>query len=128
MRVSIRVRRNSGAITNKLFQENSLGTRLEFNVMTFGLKNAPGVFQHLMQRVLMDLNPKSGPDFVSSYIDDVLVFSETFKEHVVHLRRVLDRLIEVNLKLKPPKCHLICPEVEYMGHLITPHGIFPNPS
>ena len=49
----------------------------EFTVMPFGLKNAPGVFQRLMQRVLMGLNPEEGPDFVSVYLDDLLVFSET---------------------------------------------------
>ena len=86
----------------------------EFNVMPFGLKNAPSVFQRLMQRVLMDLNPKEGPDFVSTYIDDVLIFSLTFEEHLIHLRHVLDRLIEVRLKLKPQKCHFICSEVEYL--------------
>ena len=46
----------------------------EFRVMPFGLCNAPSVFQRLMQRVLMGLNPAEGPDFVSVYIDDVLVF------------------------------------------------------
>lgn len=99
----------------------------EFNVMPFGLKNAPAVFQRLMQRVLMDLNPEDGPAFVSTYIDDVLVFSSTFEEHLIHISHVLDRLIQVRLKLKPSKCHFICREVEYLGHLITPHGILPNP-
>ena len=47
----------------------------EFRVMPFELKNAPAVFQHLMEQVLRQLNPEDGPDFVSVYIDDVLVFS-----------------------------------------------------
>ena len=100
----------------------------EFNVMPFGLKNAPGVFQRLMQRVLMGLNPENGPDFVATYLDDVLIFSTTFEEHLVHLRSVLDRLLEVGLKLKPAKCHFICQSVEYLGHLVTPQGISPNPA
>ena len=45
----------------------------EFRVMLFGLMNAPSVFQWLMQHVLMGLNPEEGPDFVSVYIDDVLI-------------------------------------------------------
>ena len=49
----------------------------EFRVMPFGLCNAPAVFQHLIQQVLQGLNPMDGPDFVSVYIDDVLIFSKT---------------------------------------------------
>jgi len=50
----------------------------EFAVMPFGLKNAPAVFQRLMQQVLSGLNPSEGRDFVSVYLDNVLVFSDTF--------------------------------------------------
>ena len=57
--------------------------------MPFGLKNAPAVFQRLMQRVLHGLNPEEGPDFVSVYLDDVLVFSATLEEHLGHLRSVM---------------------------------------
>ena len=72
----------------------------EFRVMPFGLTNAPSVFQRLMQRVLMNLNPDQGPDFVSVYIDDILVFSRTRSEHTEHLKKVIQRLIEVGLKFK----------------------------
>ena len=58
----------------------------EFQVMPFGLKNAPAVFQWLMQRILHGLNPEEGPVFVSVYLDDVLVFSEILEEHLGHLR------------------------------------------
>ena len=57
--------------------------------MPFGSKNVPAVFQRLMQRVLHGLNPKEGPDFVSVYLDDVLVFSVTLEEHLGHLRSVM---------------------------------------
>ena len=95
----------------------------EFRVMPFGLTNAPGVFQRLMQQVLMGLNPEDGPDFVSVYIDDVLVFSKTLEEHLHHLELVLKRVIEVGLKLKPVKCQFFRQEVEYLGHTITPLGL-----
>ena len=52
----------------------------EFQVMPFGLTNAPAVFQRLMQKVLLGLNPEAGPDFVCVYIDDVLVFSKTLED------------------------------------------------
>ena len=99
----------------------------EFQVMPFGLKNAPAVFQRLMQRVLHGLNPEEGPDFVSVYLDDVLVFSETLEEHLGHLRSVMGRLGAAGLKLKPSKCCFIREEVEYLGHVLTPNGLKPNP-
>lgn len=89
--------------------------------------NAPSVFQRLMSRVLMGLNPESGPDFVAVYIDDVLVFSRTLQDHIHHLKLVIARLQEVGLKLKPTKCHFIRKEVEYLGHVVTPIGLKPTP-
>ena len=99
---------------------------VEFRVMPFGLMNAPAVFQRLMQQVLSGLNPIEGPDFVAVYLDDVLVFSETMQDHLVHLRRVLDRIAQAGLKLRPAKCHLVRQEVDYLGHVITPEGLLPN--
>ena len=100
----------------------------EFRVMPFGLTNAPSVFQRLIQQVLMRLNPESGTSFVAAYIDDILVFSTTIQEHLRHLQLVLERLQQVGLKLKPAKCRFARKEVEYLGHIITPDGLKPNPS
>ena len=99
----------------------------QFQVMPFGLCNGPAVFQRLMQRVLMGLNPTDGPDFVAVYLDDVLIFSQTLQEHLIHLRQVIGRLREAGLKLKPSKCHFVRREVQYLGHVITPEGLKPNP-
>jgi len=98
----------------------------QFRVMPFGLTNAPAVFQRLMQRVLMGLNPLEGRQFVSVYIDDVLIFSETLTDHMEHLRLVIQRIEQVGLKLKPGKCRFVCDEVEYLGHVLTPIGVKPN--
>ena len=95
--------------------------------MPFGLTNAPAVFQRLMQTVLKGLNPIDGANFVSVYIDDILIFSKSMEEHVHHISVVLDRLQDAGLKLKLSKCHFVCQEVEYLGHLITPQGLQPNP-
>ena len=100
----------------------------EFRVMPFGLTNAPAIFQRLMQKVLEGLNPDQGPEFVEVYIDDVLVFSRTMEDHVKHLRQVLNRLRKAGLKLKPGKCHFVRQTVEYLGHVITPSGLQPNPN
>ena len=80
-----------------------------------------------MQSVLMGLNPAAGPNWVAMYIDDVLVFSRMLEEHLEHIRSVITRLQEVGLKLKPAKCHFAREELEYLGHLITPNGLRPNP-
>ena len=99
----------------------------QFNVMPFGLRNAPAVFQRLMQRVLAGLNPEDGVPFNSVYIDDILVFSETFEDHLVHLKAVIERISAAGLKLKPSKCKFIRQTVEFLGHVLTPMGIRPNP-
>ena len=75
----------------------------------------------------MCLNPDSGPDFVSVYMDDILVFSQCLDDHLAHLRQVMGRLMKVGLKLKPAKCHFARAELEYLGHVITRDGLKTNP-
>ena len=94
----------------------------EFQIIPFGLTNAPSVFQRLMQQVLMGLNPDDAPNFVSVYIDNILIFSRTLQEHIEHLEKVPSRLVEAGLKLKPSKCQFIR-EVDFLGHVITPQGL-----
>ena len=77
--------------------------------MPFGLMNASVAFQWLMQQVISNLNPVEGPNFVSVYIDDLLAY----------LSKVMDRLREVNLKLKPSKCHFVRQSVKFLGHIAT---------
>ena len=71
----------------------------EFNVMPFGVMNAPAVFQRLMQRVLMNL--KASEEFVSVCLDDIIIFSKTLQDHLNHLEEVFCSLRKANLKLKP---------------------------
>ena len=99
----------------------------EFRVMPFGLTNAPAVFQKLIQQVLTGLNPEDGNDFVTAYIDDILIFSPTLHEHLEHLRKVIERLQDANLKLKPTKCKFAKGGVDYLGHVITVTGLKTNP-
>ena len=95
----------------------------EFNVMAFGLCNAPSCFQRLMECVLRGLNWK----IALIYLDDVLVYSRTFEDHLQHLRLVFQRFREANLKLKPKKCHFGQRKVKYLGHVISREGIQPDP-
>ena len=120
-------------MNNSPKEKTAFGTQnglFEFQVMPFGLTNAaPAVFQRLMQRVVSDLNPPEGPDFMGVYVDDLLISSLTFEEHRDHLSRVMSRLRSANLKLKLTKCHFVTPRVEYLhvGHVISSAGLSPNP-
>jgi hypothetical protein len=95
----------------------------EFNVMPFGLHNAPATFQRAMQEVLRGLHWK----FVLVYLDDVIIFSNSFEEHLDHLRQVFDRLQTVGLKLQPKKCTFGQKEVKYLGHIVNEKGIATDP-
>ena len=79
-----------------------LGT-FEFNIMLFGLTNAPAAFQRLMDRVLK----KAIELFVLVYIDDINIYSRTFEEHLRHLQWVLDKLREANLGCRQEKCEFV---------------------
>jgi len=96
----------------------------EFLVLPFGLTNAPSSFQRLMGHVLRGLEYR----YTLIYIDDIIIFSKTVEEHLVHLEEVFNRLREANVKLNPVKCHFARKEVLYLGHVVTPNGIKPNPA
>ena len=95
----------------------------EFNVMPFGLKNAPGTFQRLMNTVLAGLVPQRCLD----YIDDVLVLGRSWKDHLRNLELVYQRLRDAGLKLKTSKCHLGREKVCYLGFVISPQGVSADP-
>lgn len=95
----------------------------EFNVMPFGLMNAPATFQRLMDIVLAGVKWQC----CLVYIDDVVIFSPTFEQHVIDLRKVFEALRSANLTAKLPKCQFCRREMKYLGHVITPNGIKPDP-
>ena len=96
----------------------------EFIRIPFGLCNAPATFQRVMQAVLAGLEWRSC--FV--YLDDILIASRTFDEHLKHIKEVLERLRTAGLRLKPKKCLFLREEVPYLGHVISASGIKPDPS
>ena len=87
--------------------------KYEFIVMPFGLMGAPSVFQWLMNVVLSEYIP-----FSSAYIDDVAVYSQTFKERLHHVNLVLSQLKKYGLTVKPSKCQLATREGKYLGHWV----------
>lgn len=91
--------------------------------MPYGLTNTPISFQTLMSNVLRGLNWKS----VFVYVDDILIFSSSFDEHLQHLAQVFDRLKNANLKLQPTKCHFAVKEVTFLGHVISRKGVSVDP-
>ena len=95
----------------------------EFNRLPFGMMNSPMTFQCLMTKVLKDLNFK----IALVYIDDILIFSKTFEEHLHHLNLVFTNLRAAKLKLNPEKCKFGTKTVKYLGHIISKNGICVNP-
>ena len=93
------------------------------NRMPFGLSNAPATFQRLMENCLGDMNMQS----CLIYLDDIVVFSRTFEEHIERLEKVFERLVEAGLKLSPAKCNLFQKELKYLGHIVSPEGIATDP-
>ncbi len=96
----------------------------EFNVMPYGLTNAPATFQRLMDIVLAGLKWQC----CLVYIDDVVIYSPTFDQHLNDLKEVFQTLREANLTLKASKCYFCRREMKYLGHVITQDGIKPDPS
>jgi len=94
----------------------------QYRRMPFGLTNAPATFQRLMNKLF------SGCDwnFVFVYLDDLLVVSQSFEEHLIHVAKVIQRLQEAGLRLKPQKCAFAQLEINYLGHTLSPQGVKPN--
>ena len=95
----------------------------EFNRMPFGLCNAPGTFQRLMERIFGDQSLQS----LLLYLDDIVIFSTTFSQHLQRLDLVLSRLRHHQLKLKLSKCHFFQSQVQYLGHIVSAAGVATDP-
>ena len=85
----------------------------QFKMMPFGLCGAPASFQRMMDEVIHGMS-----QFTSAYLDDLIVFSATWEDHLSHLRAVLVRLREVGLTTKPSKCQLAMAQCTYLGHIV----------
>lgn len=96
----------------------------EFNVMPFGLSNAPASFQRIMNSILGNLRW----DVTLVYLDDIIVYSKSFEQHLDHLDRVLGALHRANVKLNLKKCSFAHKQLDYLGFRITQAGIKPTTS
>ena len=96
----------------------------ECETMPFGATNAPATFQRLMHNCLRDLNMT----WCVVYLDDIIVFSDNPKDHIVRLEAVFKKLASAGLKLKPSKCFFFKEEIDYLGHLVSGKGVATSPT
>ena len=96
----------------------------EYNVMPFGLCNAPSTFQRLMNKILW----KYIGHFAWVYLDDIVIYSRTFEEHLQHLELIFTCLKEASLQINIEKCRFFSRKIHFLGHVISDEGIRPDES
>ncbi len=87
--------------------------------MPFGLSNSPSVFQSFINDVFRDMLDW----WVIVYIDDILIYSNSLKEHTQHVRSVLERLIQYQLYAKAEKCEFDQTSTSFLGYIISQQGV-----
>jgi hypothetical protein len=92
--------------------------------MPFGLTNAPSTFQILMNSIFNPFFRK----FVLVFFDDILIYKNSWEEHVQHVDKVLQLLEEKQLYAKPSNCAFGVQEVEYFGHIVSHEGVKVDPN
>lgn len=91
----------------------------EYNRVPFGLSTGAAVLSGILDRVFSDLKF----EFVYHYLDDLVIFSESFEEHIVHVREVLQRLRKAGFTVKPSKVKFAQPEISFLGHIVSQNGV-----
>ncbi|XP_052706279.1 uncharacterized protein LOC128181790 [Crassostrea angulata] len=84
----------------------------QFRTMPFGLVNAPATFSRMMRKLLQGMNG------VENFIDDVIVFTDTFEEHLHILKTVFERLRDAGLAARPTKCFIGFDKIDCLGHMV----------
>ena len=119
----------SGFMQTALDEESSYLTtfatpfgRYRYRRLPYGISSAPEVFHKRIADMFGDIKE------VETFIDDILIHALTEEQHDDRLRRVLDRCLEVGLKMNREKCNIKCTEVKYLGHIISAEGLQPDPT
>lgn len=87
----------------------------EFKVMSFGLCNAPSLFQATMNMLFQSYLRQ----FIIVFFDDILIYSSSFEAHLQHLETAFQVLLDNQFSLKLTKCSFAQPQVEYLGHMVS---------
>ena len=95
--------------------------KFEFNVTPYGLCNAGASYQRMIDIMLSGLPS----DRVLEYMDDISVYSPTFREHLESLRMVFQKLRETGITLKLAKCQFVCESIDFIGYNISKDGVKP---
>ncbi|CAB4422519.1 unnamed protein product [Rhizophagus irregularis] len=91
----------------------------EYNVIPFGLKNAPETFQRLIDKILEEYIE----EFVTVYLNDIMIYSRDFKEHTEHVDKVLNKLRENNIIVKLKKCQFGLKNINFLEYIIGKDGL-----
>lgn len=95
----------------------------EYAVMPYGVTGGPATFQQIMNHILAPLLRKG----VVVFIDDILVYSATWVEHLKLLQAVFQLLLQHNIKIKLSKCYFAQKQLKYLGHVISAAGVATYP-
>lgn len=107
-------RRKTGFVT----QEG----HFQWTCLPFGLKTAPAIFQRIFTNIIRKHKLST---FTVNYIDDILIFSKSFEEHISHLSQLLEAIMKEGFRLKLSKCTFALDSVQYLGHIIQHNSISP---
>ncbi|MBW0557729.1 hypothetical protein O181_097444 [Austropuccinia psidii MF-1] len=88
----------------------------EYLSMPFGIKNAPSHYQRMMNTIFPE---ELSEGWLIIYIDDIIVCSETWDNHLSRLERVLQKIVQVNMKISLKKCHFAYSELKALGHVVS---------
>lgn len=94
----------------------------EWRSMGFGLKVAPAVFQRTLSGIIKRRNLS---DFAVNYLDDILIFSRSFEEHIIHVQKLITAIYEEGFRLNLKKCNFAAPSIQYLGHVLGPDSVRP---
>ncbi|MBW0503524.1 hypothetical protein O181_043239 [Austropuccinia psidii MF-1] len=89
---------------------------LEYLRIQFGIENAPSHYQRMMNTIFPE---ELSEGWLIIYIDDIIVFSETWDSHLTRLERVFQLIIQVNIKIYLKKCHFAYSELNELGHVVS---------
>ncbi|CAK1549412.1 unnamed protein product [Leptosia nina] len=94
----------------------------QWTCLPFGLKTSPAIFQRILSNILRKYKLT---DFTVNFIDDILIFSKSFEEHIIHLKKLLEAIKSEGFRLKFTKCTFALDCVKYLGHIIGNNSIQP---